>query len=139
MLDKTMEAAPRKEVSPRREEPEKPSSHRGLWLLLILALAGGGIFAWRSTRKPATNANAAAQADNARRGVPVVTSIVQRKDLPVYLDGLGSVTAFNTVTVKSRVDGELVDVRFKEGQEVRKGDLLAVIDPRPYQVALSQA
>ena len=121
MLDKTMEAAPRKEVSPRMADPDnKPSSHRGLWLLLILALVGGGIFAWRSTRKPATSAAAAAQADNARRGVPVVAAMVQRKDLPVYLDGLGSVTAFYTVTVKSRVDGELVDVHFKEGQEVKR-------------------
>lgn len=71
--------------------------------------------------------------------VPVSVATVERRDLPVYMSGLGSVTAFNTVAVKSRVDGQLVQVAFREGQEVKKGDLLAVIDPRPYQVALDQA
>src|SRR5215472_15774387 len=63
--------------------------------------------------------------------MPVAAAPVQRRDMPIYLRGLGSVTPLNTVTVKSRVDGELVEVNFKEGQEVNKGDLLAVIDPRP--------
>ena len=73
------------------------------------------------------------------RECPVIVSAAQRRDLPIYLDGLGSVEAFYTVTLKSRVDGEMMEVRFKEGQEVHKGDLLAIIDPRPYQVALAQA
>jgi multidrug efflux system membrane fusion protein len=71
--------------------------------------------------------------------VPVGVATAQRRDVPVYLKGLGSVTASNTVSVKSRVDGQLSQVNFKEGQTVNKGDLLAVIDPRPFQVALSQA
>src|SRR5262249_20764969 len=61
------------------------------------------------------------------------------QDLPIYLNGLGSVQAFYTVNVKSRVDGQLVEVKFREGEFVRKGDLLAVVDPRPYQVQLDQA
>src|ERR1700736_1449510 len=71
--------------------------------------------------------------------VPVGVATAERRDVPVYLKGLGSVTASNTVSVKSRVDGQLAQVNFKEGQQVNKGDLLAVIDPRPFQVALDQA
>ncbi len=71
--------------------------------------------------------------------VPVAVATAERRDVPVFLKGLGSVTASNTVSVKSRVDGQLAEVNFKEGQHVNKGDLLAVIDPRPFQVALEQA
>src|SRR4051812_25841536 len=76
---------------------------------------------------------------NAPQSIPVTVSLAQQQDLPIYLNGLGSVTAFYTVNVKSRVDGQLVDVKFREGEFVKKGDLLAVIDPRPYQVQLDQA
>lgn len=71
--------------------------------------------------------------------MPVGVATAQSRDMPYYLTGLGSVTAFYTVNVKSRVDGQLEDVRFKEGQNVKQGELLAVIDPRPYEVQLSQA
>ena len=71
--------------------------------------------------------------------IPVAVATAEVRDLPVLLNGLGSVEAFNTVAVKTRIDGQLVQVNFKEGQEVKKGDLLAVIDPRPYEVQLSQA
>ncbi len=63
----------------------------------------------------------------------------QRGDLPVYFNGLGTVTAFNTVTVRSRVDGQIVKINFTEGQTVHQGDALVEIDPRPYQVQLEQA
>ena len=71
--------------------------------------------------------------------MPVVAGKVEQKDMPIYLDGLGTVQAFYTVTVHTRVDGELDKVLFTEGQEVKTGDLLAVVDPRPYQAALDQA
>ncbi|HXZ33474.1 MAG TPA: efflux RND transporter periplasmic adaptor subunit [Terriglobales bacterium] len=76
---------------------------------------------------------------NVAQPVPVSVSTVERQDMPYYLTGLGSVSAFYTDSIKTRVDGELVEVNFKEGQFVNKGDLLVVIDPRPYQVALEQA
>ena len=76
---------------------------------------------------------------NVAQVVPVSVATAERRDMPYYLTGLGSVTAYYTVSVKSRVDGQLMQVNFKEGQQVKSGDLLAVIDPRPYQVALEQA
>jgi multidrug efflux system membrane fusion protein len=71
--------------------------------------------------------------------VPVAVAPVGREDVPVRLSALGSVVAFNTVTVRPRVDGQLMRVLFREGQFVQRGDLLAEIDPRPFQVQLEQA
>jgi multidrug efflux system membrane fusion protein len=148
MHDKITEAPTRSEISLQlhpddpKQKPKKRSSAGTIALLLVAAVLVGGFFLWRGTRKPPT-ANAAGRRGNAdgnvAQGVPVIVSAAQRRDLPIYLDGLGSVEAFYTVTLKSRVDGEMMEVRFKEGQEVHKGDLLAIIDPRPYQVALAQA
>ena len=76
---------------------------------------------------------------NINPAMPVAVASAELRDMPFYLTGLGSVTAYYTDSIKSRVDGELMQVNFKEGQFVNKGDLLAVIDPRPYQVALEQA
>jgi multidrug efflux system membrane fusion protein len=72
------------------------------------------------------------------RSVSVATAQVQRQDVPVYLTGLGAVTAFNTANIKSRVDGQIMKVNFTEGQNVKEGDLLIEIDARPYQVQLEQ-
>ena len=76
---------------------------------------------------------------NVNPSVPVSVATAQHLDMPYYVSGLGSVNAFYTDSIKTRVDGELMEVNFKEGQFVNKGDLLVVIDPRPYQVALEQA
>ncbi|MGA2695496.1 MAG: MdtA/MuxA family multidrug efflux RND transporter periplasmic adaptor subunit [Terriglobales bacterium] len=84
-----------------------------------------------------TAAAAAKAASNA--SVPVAVATAQQKDMPYYLVGLGSVSAFYTVNVKSRVDGQLVQVNFREGQSVKEGELLALIDPRPYEVQLATA
>jgi multidrug efflux system membrane fusion protein len=71
--------------------------------------------------------------------VPVTIATATTKDVPVYLTGLGTAQAFNTVTIRTQVDGQLQKIAFREGQEVKTGDLLAQIDPRPYQAALAQA
>ena len=74
----------------------------------------------------------------APRSVSVAVAKVQQQDVPVYLTGLGSVTAFNTANIKSRIDGQIMRVDFREGQTVHQGELLILIDPRPYQVQLAQ-
>jgi len=71
--------------------------------------------------------------------VAVIAGQVARRDTPIYLDGIGTVAAFNTVTIRTQVDGQIKKIAFREGQDVKAGDLLAVIDPRPFQAALDQA
>jgi multidrug efflux system membrane fusion protein len=150
MHDKITEAPTRSEIAlnlhpddPTNKPGKKRSSARSIGVLFLAAVLAGGFFIWRSTHKPQTTAaagrNRGDRNGDANARVPVSVTAAQKRDLPVYLDGLGSVEAFNTVTVKSRVDGQMMEVRFKEGQEVHKGDLLAIIDPRPYEVALAQA
>jgi membrane fusion protein, multidrug efflux system len=80
-----------------------------------------------------------AKASGPPPAVPVGVAAVKQGDFNVYLTGLGSVEAFYTVSLKTRIDGQIMQVNFNEGQDVKKGDLLIVIDPRPYQVALEQA
>lgn len=120
--------------------PERPGpKHRWVWLLVVaLLLFGMWRFRGTLTSRRAANAPASVQARAANRPIPVVVATSRRGDMPVYLSGLGSVAAFNTVTVRSRVDGQLINVAFNEGQFVRQGDLLAEIDPRPFQVQLEQ-
>ncbi len=134
--------------TPAREVSETRASGSRAWIwVVVAALAIGGYWYYRSSH-PKDPQNAAASpggAKGAGRGagssfsLPVVVATATKGDLPVYLNGLGSVTPLNTVTVRSRVDGQLVNVAFKEGQFVKEGDLLAEIDPRPYQVQLEQA
>jgi membrane fusion protein, multidrug efflux system len=100
--------------------------------VLVLAAVGAAIWFW-------PGGNNSARSRLATQPVPVLVATAEQKDVPIYLDGLGTVQAFNTVTVKPMVDGPLLTVNFKEGQEVKRGDLLAKIDPRTYQAALDQA
>ncbi|HEY3309946.1 MAG TPA: MdtA/MuxA family multidrug efflux RND transporter periplasmic adaptor subunit [Desulfuromonadaceae bacterium] len=128
---------------------EKPVGGRSrlpkwiLWLVLLALAIGAAIYAfnfWKSA--PSENLQPAAKGQNGKAGAqitPVAAVPARKSDVGVYLSGLGTVTPLNTVIVKSRVDGQLMELRFREGQNVGKGELLAVIDPRPFQVQLTQA
>ena len=106
------------------------------WILLAAVLAAAGYYGWQ--RLHGENQAASAQPP-ARPAVRVSIAPVQKADFPVFLTGLGTVQGFNTVVVRTRVDGQIDKVAFKEGQLVNQGDLLVEIDPRPYQAALDQA
>ncbi len=108
-------------------------------VLVLLAAIGGTVVMVRARSRAAAGAAAAAASAAANRIVPVLTSTVAQRDVPVWLEGLGNVSAFYTVTVKPQVGGQIVDVLFKEGQRVKKGDLLVQIDPRPFAIALESA
>jgi multidrug efflux system membrane fusion protein len=111
------------------------SVHKARITLLTLGVAL--LLLWRWHWMPGTPSEAAPTHE--AQAVAVDTAVATRMDVPIYLDGLGTVQAYNTVTVTARVDGELQKLGFVEGQTVGKGDLLARIDPRPYQAALEQA
>jgi len=119
--------------------PRRRKRHLGWLWLLVLGILGYGGFRYYQTAQQKKQAAQAAQARQVNRAVPVAAASARRADMPVYLRGLGTVTAYNTVNVKTRVDGPIVAVSFKEGQNVKKGDLLVQIDPRPFKAALEQA
>ncbi len=111
-----------------------------LWLLVLCIVAAGVYFFFFSAKSddaPRSSGKSAANA--ASRPVPVAGEAARSGDISIYLNGLGTVTPLNTVTVKARVDGQLMKVLFREGQVVKAGELLAEIDPRPYQAMLTQA
>jgi multidrug efflux system membrane fusion protein len=111
-----------------------------VWVLLIAAVAALGYFGWqRWAPHPAHIAAQKGPVATRANSVPVTISPVGKADFPVYLTGLGTVQGFNTVLVRTRVDGQIDKITFKEGQLVKQGDLLAEIDPRPFQAALNQA
>ncbi|GLZ86528.1 multidrug transporter [Metapseudomonas resinovorans] len=133
-------------MSPITEKSPNSRSLRN-WLVIAVALLALLVLIWWLWPEAASKSGH----QNGRGGagrpgfgafsgpVPVRVATITQGDFPVYLKALGTVTALNTVNVRGRVDGELVKLQFEEGQQVKAGDLLAVIDPRPYQVALQQA
>src|SRR5262249_11119782 len=134
--------------TPAAPPPAPPSRRR--WLVMLLVAVGLAFGAYRFWSPGGdTAAGDAPQAAGAHTGphggpgaaraVPGVAEPARSGDIRVYLDGLGAVTPLATVTVRSRVDGQLMAVHFREGQMVHAGDLLAEIDPRPFQVQLMQA
>lgn len=147
-----MEPVPQLQAVELSEPPPSPSprprwGRRLVWLGL-LAIAGyafaeygyGPVSAYVAPYvAKLTNGNSAPPPVRREKTVPVVAAPVQQTDMDLYLNGLGSISAANTVTVRSRVDGELMKIHFVEGQMVQQGDLLAEIDPRPFQVQLAEA
>ncbi|HWB31632.1 MAG TPA: MdtA/MuxA family multidrug efflux RND transporter periplasmic adaptor subunit [Acidobacteriaceae bacterium] len=120
--------------------PKAGKSSWRAWISLGLLLVVAAIIGWRiySTQQE-DSAAAQKSAASGNRPVPVLAGEVQQKKMPIYLTALGTVEAYNTVTVRSRIDGQLVKVNFKEGQMVRRGTVLAQIDPEPYNAALELA
>lgn len=109
---------------------------RVLAIVALLFLLFWGIHIYRKRKAAQAAALAAAQH---QPPIPVVVAQVEQKDVPIYLEGLGTVQAFNSVTIHVRVDGQITHIAFKEGQDVRKGDLLLQIDPAPFEAQLAQA
>jgi multidrug efflux system membrane fusion protein len=132
-----------------RHEPAltaEPPKRGLIWFVFLIAIVAiAGYAAWRASRPASaqSNQNGGGGGRGGGRGggdpVPVVVNNVSRATIPVYLNGLGNVSAYYTVTVKSRVDGQLMKVDFDEGDVVQSGQVLAEIDPRPYQVQLELA
>jgi multidrug efflux system membrane fusion protein len=111
------------------------------WILVVSAAVVLGYFGWQQFQRSDHNTKAQQNAASSPRvaAVPVTVAAAGKSDFPVYLTGLGTVQGFNTVLVRTRVDGQIDKISFKEGQLVNQGDLLAEIDPRPFQAALDQA
>lgn len=137
----------REEITPR--SASEPRGHGWLWVLIVVVIAALGFWYFRGPKGSTEAQGPAAVGSGKGQGrqgagaggfaVPVVVATAQVGDLPVYFNGLGTVTAFNTVTVRSRIDGQIIKINFQEGQYVHQGDALVEIDPRPYQVQLEQA
>jgi len=127
---------------PTKLPPRRSSRLVWLWLLVLALLSLGGYYFWSKNTAASAAATAASKAGGKKAGlgaVPVVEAKARRGNIGVYITGLGSVTPIYTVTMKSRVDGQLMKVHYNEGDLVHEGDLLVEIDPRPYMVQLEQA
>ena len=137
-------SAPDSAPIPPPDPPRTPEPHRRrlLWfaaaIVVAAAIAAGWYFGWRPS-PPAPAPAIGGRFDPSSRALPVVAVAARKGSIDVYLNALGTVTPRNVVTVKPRVDGQLMRIAFREGQLVKAGELLAEIDPRPFAVQLTQA
>ena len=143
-----LERPPHGPTNARTPPPQPPAGRGWIWWVVLLVLAGVGYWQWPKLKAflPSDDAagKATAKAGRGRRGAgggtaEVVAARATKGTIKVFVQGLGAVTPIYTVTVNSRVTGQLMKVQFKEGQIVHQGDLLIEIDPRPYEVQLEQA
>jgi multidrug efflux system membrane fusion protein len=125
--------------APPPGDEKKGKSRAWVWLLVLCLLGGGAYYLSRGGATQDAKKTGKQDGKQGSRSVPVVTAPARQGNMEIFLNGLGTVAALNTVTVRTRVDGQLDKVAFTEGQFVKRGDLLAQIDPRPYQVQLEQA
>ena len=139
----SMEDASESQLRASSTLQQEPTPKRGwvrivVYVVLVTAL---GFIVWRvHQNQQQTAANAALQAAALLgRPVPVQVTATEQRPMPIFLTALGTVTPYMSVTVKARVSGELEPVKFTEGQQVRQGETILVIDPRPYKAALDQA
>jgi multidrug efflux system membrane fusion protein len=116
---------------------ERPNSTRRLWLLGAVLIVTGLLGAWSALSRPSKAEQQPAPV--VQPGAPVVVTRITQQDVPIFARGLGTVQAWRSVTVRAEVTGYLQEIRFREGQEVQPGQVLAVIDPRPYAAVLAQA
>src|SRR5579863_2947974 len=129
-------------LEPSPVQPSHAPKRGWIWLLVLAVVGVAAYFLWPKIKALQSTPSPAPTAGKGKRGggtTPVVAARAKKGNIGVYDSGLGAVTPVYTVSIKSRVDGQLMNVLFKEGQTVKKGDLLAEIDPRPYQVQLDQA
>jgi multidrug efflux system membrane fusion protein len=138
-LTESPAAPPTPQTHAAPPEGGKGSVLRKILLVLFVAAAVGGAI-WKIRSNTAAQATTNTRmADASNRPTPVLVAPVEQKTMPIYLSALGTVTAYYSVTIKTRVDGQLMSVPVREGQAVRKGQLLAEIDPAPYRAAVAQA
>jgi membrane fusion protein, multidrug efflux system len=133
--------APPPEGQSALHAPEEPSgSGWRKWIVMLVIVLVVGAAVWKIRSNSQEQELTAAQMEAAQDvPTPVQVAAVQQKTMPIYLTELGTVTAYNTVTIKTRVDGQLMRVNAREGQAVKQGELLVEIDPKPYEAALAQA
>lgn len=117
----------------------RPRSRVRGWAMILLCVIVVAAIGWAVWFFPSGGGATKSKVRDAGQPIPVITAVAATRDVPIYQDGLGTVQAFNTVTMKAMVDGPLISVNFKEGQQVHKGDVLAQIDARAYQAALDNA
>jgi multidrug efflux system membrane fusion protein len=134
-VQQATEAHPLADAVRTRRAPWAP----WLWFLVVASVLAGGYYAYSRGNAPSSSEAEKRGAEMAARPIPVVARAAKTGEIDIYLDGLGTVVPLRTATVRSRVEGQLMRVLFKEGQVVKEGELLAEIDPRPFQVQLTQA